>query len=1073
MGRRHTLHTLLGPLLALALAACGGGTTAVDAGADVSHEVAPDTASPEVADTSEAGPEAIADDFCHGLPDGTPCDDGSPCTTDDRCGLGVCKGRAVEGTPACDDGDPCTTGDACHAGACQGAPKDCTHLDAACQIGACDGSGACQATPAPEGTPCDDHDPCTLGDSCAQGACQPGARSPEPACNPILDAFCHGIADGTPCDDGSPCTTDDRCGQGLCQGQPDQEGQACDDGDACTTGDACRVGVCEGAPVACEAPDSPCVASACDPASGACVTHDQPDGLPCQESGSCIAGGVCASGACVGTPAADGTPCWDDDPCTTGDRCVAGACLGEPASGAPCDDGDLCTDSDTCAQGACVGAPRVCPAPTLPCLQAACDPETGGCVDTPVEDGQPCDDDDPCTTGDLCKQGFCVPDATCFCRTAGEGAACDDGDPCTVDDACQGDVCQGAAMDCSGLDTGCALGACDKALGACVAFSRPDGTACDDGLACTTDDACSLGTCEGAQLACPPDATCALSFCDEAAGGCTQEDAADGTPSDDGDPCTPTDVCAAGACVGAGDACAGCQSQDEGSACDDGDPCTQGDTCTADGGTKVCRGAPLDCHDLDDACVVGACQAQQEGELTCVAKPRSDGLPCDDGDPCTHTDACKQGTCMGSALPACVPAVDGCEPADANDVPAGAIPLDPTTGPLTLLGVIDPAGEADWYRVALQAGGWIDLDVGPSCGSALDTRLDLYVGGGSALLASNDDKAPGSTWSAIPHLGVTTTGTYYVRVSAAAASGAGAYLLRVESGDAEPCAQDADCACDLLACDLDGGATGACRPRADIVEEVEPNEASSAALDLGDARRARGNLQTAGDVDWYRVTLPAGQPVSVATLPWCGQITATELTLFNAAWVPLAEDAGSGEQGMARVQGVTTAGGAHYLRVRGQEGATGAYLLQIDDGTCATDADCTCVDQVCSDPVAGGTCAPANPLPEGSSAPFALALDKRQHARIATPFGQAVFELALDEAGSYDIRTLSYCGARLDTYLRVSNAAGTELAQDDDGGEGLFSALSVSVAAPTTLRVTVTAHGASTGAFLLLASPSP
>jgi hypothetical protein len=65
---------------------------------------------------------------CTGLVDGTSCVDSNPCTTDDRCEAGTCRGGST-----CDDADPCTTSAACAAGACAG-------------IGVCRGGGGCGST---------------------------------------------------------------------------------------------------------------------------------------------------------------------------------------------------------------------------------------------------------------------------------------------------------------------------------------------------------------------------------------------------------------------------------------------------------------------------------------------------------------------------------------------------------------------------------------------------------------------------------------------------------------------------------------------------------------------------------------------------------------------------------------------------------------------------------------------------------------------------------------------------------------------------------------------------------------
>ncbi|HEY8427101.1 MAG TPA: hypothetical protein VIL20_01955, partial [Sandaracinaceae bacterium] len=85
----------------------------------------------------------------------------------------------------CDDGDPCTIDDRCRAGACAGTPRVCDSPPGACfaPIGACMG-GECVYDPA-DG-PCDDGDPCTDGDACTGGVCRGEPRvcdaPPPPTC---------------------------------------------------------------------------------------------------------------------------------------------------------------------------------------------------------------------------------------------------------------------------------------------------------------------------------------------------------------------------------------------------------------------------------------------------------------------------------------------------------------------------------------------------------------------------------------------------------------------------------------------------------------------------------------------------------------------------------------------------------------------------------------------------------------------------------------------------------------------------------------------------------------------------
>jgi hypothetical protein len=83
------------------------------------------------------------------------------------------------------------------------------------------------------------------------------------------------------------------------------------------------------------------------------------------------------------------------------------------------------------------------------------------------------------------------------------GTPCDDGDACTLEDACDATGgCSGTLRDCSALDAVCVVGACDPGSGDCVAETAPDSTPCDDGDACTIDDACVDGTCSGGDGGC-------------------------------------------------------------------------------------------------------------------------------------------------------------------------------------------------------------------------------------------------------------------------------------------------------------------------------------------------------------------------------------------------------------------------------------------------------------------------------------------------------------------------------------------------------------------------------------------
>ena len=207
----------------------------------------------------------------------------------------------------------------------------------------------------------------------------------------------------------------------------------------------------------------------------------------------------------------------------------------------------------------------------------------------PVDGGDLCDGVDCSGMDDMCNTGVCnAATGECAREPRADGTACDDGSACTSDDACAAGACIGAATDCSAMTDMCNVGMCDSATGACMAMPMADGSTCDDGDGCTTDDACTGGACAGAAVDCTGDADmCNTAACDPATGTCVLTPVADDT------------------------------------ACDDADACTAGDVCT--GG--ACAGAAVDCSSLTDACNAGTCNATSGA---CEAVPVADGTSCDD-----------------------------------------------------------------------------------------------------------------------------------------------------------------------------------------------------------------------------------------------------------------------------------------------------------------------------------------------------------------------------------------------------------------------------------------------------------
>jgi hypothetical protein len=194
------------------------------------------------------------------------------------------------------------------------------------------------------------------------------------------------------------------------------------------------------------------------------------------------------------------------------------------------------------------------------------------------------------------------------CGGAPNGTACSDGNACTATDACQSGVCTGSnPVVCAASDACHQAGTCAPVTGVCSNPTKPDGTVCNDGSACTQIDGCVSGVCTGANpvVCAASDACHTAGTCAPATGVCSNPAAPDGIACSDGNACTQADACASGACV---------------------------------------SGPPVVCTASDACHEAGTC-----GPATgvCSNPVAPDGIACSDGNVCTLNDACLSGVCAG------------------------------------------------------------------------------------------------------------------------------------------------------------------------------------------------------------------------------------------------------------------------------------------------------------------------------------------------------------------------------------------------------------------------------------------
>jgi hypothetical protein len=349
------------------------------------------------------------------------------------------------------------------------------------------------------------------------------------------------------------------------------------------------------------------------------------------------ASGDCCSGTCQEDP--NGTPCAGDDGLCADDVCQGGLCS-KIENTQPCNDGNACTSGDSCGGGVCQAGGGTNCDDAIPCTVDSCTP-TIGCIHTGI--------DALCADSNSCTANVCDPNIGCV-EVSLTGPACPDGDACTANETCDAGICASSPVSCSDGDL-CTTDTCDHATGCKhkldVSCAAPD--ACHEAGACqpetgtciyppTDPDRCgSVGQCQ------------LTATCNPETGACTITPRSNGSPCDDGNACTLDDACLDGACrPGAPVACAAldqCHTagacdpetgscshpqQNDGTACNaDADACTQGDRCL--GGACV-AGTTVTCDARDSCHTPGVCD---HASGVC-SEPLRD---CNDHDACTH-DLC-------------------------------------------------------------------------------------------------------------------------------------------------------------------------------------------------------------------------------------------------------------------------------------------------------------------------------------------------------------------------------------------------------------------------------------------------
>lgn len=318
-------------------------------------------------------------------------------------------------------------------------------------------------------------------------------------------------------------------------------------------------------------------------------------------------------------------------------------------------------------------------------------------------------------------------------------------------------------------------------------------------------------------------------------------------------------------------------------------------------------------------------------------------------------------------------------------------------------GAIDSAGDVDWYRMRVEHGQRYSftLDgVAGADGQVLDPMLAIYDTEGNQLAFNDDSNGFNSALAFAPG----ASGDIFVEARAFSEAATGGYRLSV---------------------------TGAALP---------PDDAGNGADTRARAtpgRAVNGVIEYEGDVDWYRLSTRTGQRYRI-TLAGAGDSALGDpmLRIIDADGNEVAMNDDDGESLNSALDYIPRANGDVFIEARAYADAyTGGYALNVVAERMPTDS-----------------------ISANRSTRGRVSLGGSVEGNLDFPTDTDWYRVRLTEGESYRF-TLSSSGTSPlgDPMVKLYDANGTEVAMDDDGGEGLNSYLEYS--APTTGTYFVEARG--------------
>lgn len=351
--------------------------------------------------------------------------------------------------------------------------------------------------------------------------------------------------------------------------------------------------------------------------------------------------------------------------------------------------------------------------------------------------------------------------------------------------------------------------------------------------------------------------------------------------------------------------------------------------------------------------------------------------------------------------------------ADPDDQIRDAIQLGSIATPVTRNNSINLAIDVDIYRVDVAAGQRLSFDIDRPTGSQLDSYLRLFNSAGQQMAFNDDAAAPGEVRGLDSFLEFTfvTAGSYYLGVSG---FGNGNYSAVTGLGDTNGRT----------------GNYGLIVSTTTTVSTTDTDDQISEAVNLAEISQPitrTGTINVATDVDMFRFTLNAAQRVQIDIDRPSGSLDSF-LRVFNSTGVEVARNDDGPNPGEAASNesflDLNLSAGTYFISVSGfgnssfnavtgagdTAGSTGNYSLTV------TPPDPDSDDQLSQAIDLGAVSSTVTR--GGLSIDVAADVDM---FRFAATSGQTIrFDIDLSSQG-------------FDSYIRLFDSSGNELARNDDG----------------------------------------